>query len=252
MSSPCRSSKLDPENPIPPPLPSEKASSRPPTPARGDAPVGSPLRSPLRHADNTIPPPVVTVAKANRMSRDDASAVVKLDGAGGMRAGERGLGTASAIVRRQRMTRAEAVLRMAAVLLCMISFSVMASDKTEGWAGDSFDRYKEFRFLVAINVIGFVYSLFQVYGKIHRVIAMKYIIASPKRYYFELAMDQILAYLLMSASSAAASRNDAWVSRFGRDDFTDKASGAIVMSFLAFVVFALSSLLSAYNLFRAL
>lgn len=146
MSSPCRSSKPDPENPIPPPLPSEKASSRPQTPARVDAPAGSPIRSPLRHADSTVPPPVVTVAKANRMSRGDASAVARLDGVGGVRAGERGLGTASPIVKRQRMTRADAVLRVAAVLLCMISFSVMASDKTEGWAGDSFDRYKEFRY----------------------------------------------------------------------------------------------------------
>ncbi|URD97858.1 hypothetical protein MUK42_32012 [Musa troglodytarum] len=146
MSSPCQSPKLDPQNPIPPPLPSEKAPSRPQTPARGDAPAGSPIRSPLRHADSTNPPPVVTVAKANRTSRDGASAVARLDGAGGVRAGARGLGTASEIVRRQRMTRAEAALRAAAVVLCMISFSVMASDKTEGWAGDSFDRYKEFRY----------------------------------------------------------------------------------------------------------
>ncbi|CAL9083796.1 unnamed protein product [Musa textilis] len=146
MSSPCQSPKLDPQNPIPPPLPSEKAPSRPQTPARGDAPAGSPIRSPLRHADSTNPPPVVTVAKANRTSRDGASAVARLDGAGGVRAGARGLGTASEIVRRQRMTRAEAALRVAAVVLCMISFSVMASDKTEGWAGDSFDRYKEFRY----------------------------------------------------------------------------------------------------------
>lgn len=37
-------------------------------------------------------------------------------------------------------------LRVAALVLCMISFSVMVSDKTDGWAGDSFRRYKEFRY----------------------------------------------------------------------------------------------------------
>lgn len=37
-------------------------------------------------------------------------------------------------------------LRVAALVLCMISFSVMVSNKTDGWAGDSFHRYKEFRY----------------------------------------------------------------------------------------------------------
>ena len=32
------------------------------------------------------------------------------------------------------------------VVLCLISFSIMAADKTQGWSGDSFDHYKEFRF----------------------------------------------------------------------------------------------------------
>lgn len=36
--------------------------------------------------------------------------------------------------------------RVCEFVLCLISFSVMASDKTEGWSGDSFDRYKEYRF----------------------------------------------------------------------------------------------------------
>ena len=38
--------------------------------------------------------------------------------------------------------------RLSEVVLCLISFSVMAADKTQGWSGDSFDRYKEYRFLV--------------------------------------------------------------------------------------------------------
>jgi len=60
---------------------------------------------------------------------------------------------------------------------------------------------------------------------------------------------QILAYLLMSASSAAASRNGDWVSDFGSDDFTKMINGSIAISFLAFLALALSSIISAYKFF---
>lgn len=59
---------------------------------------------------------------------------------------------------------------------------------------------------------------------------------------------QILAYLLMSASSSAATRVDDWISNWGKDDFTQMASSSIAMSFLAFVAFAFSSLASGYCL----
>ncbi|KAF5946445.1 hypothetical protein HYC85_016673 [Camellia sinensis] len=58
----------------------------------------------------------------------------------------------------------------------------------------------------------------------------------------------ILAYLLISASSSAATRVDDWVSNWGKDEFTQMASGSIAMSFLAFAAFSLSSLISGYNL----
>ena len=61
---------------------------------------------------------------------------------------------------------------------------------------------------------------------------------------------QILAYLLIAASSVAASRNDLWMSRFGSDEFMDMANVSIAISFLAFVALALSALISAHNLFR--
>jgi len=37
--------------------------------------------------------------------------------------------------------------RITEVILCVISFSIMAADKTQGWSGDSYDRYKEYRSL---------------------------------------------------------------------------------------------------------
>lgn len=38
--------------------------------------------------------------------------------------------------------------RVLEMVLSLIAFSVMASDKTQGWSGDSFDRYKEYRYTI--------------------------------------------------------------------------------------------------------
>lgn len=61
---------------------------------------------------------------------------------------------------------------------------------------------------------------------------------------------QILAYLIMSASSSAATRAYDWISNWGKDEFTEMASASIGVSFLAFVAFAFSALISGYNFFN--
>lgn len=49
--------------------------------------------------------------------------------------------------RRELMVkRAELGFRVCEVILCLVSFCVMMSDKSQGWAGDSYYRYTEFRF----------------------------------------------------------------------------------------------------------
>ncbi|KAK9119695.1 hypothetical protein Scep_017788 [Stephania cephalantha] len=67
-------------------------------------------------------------------------------GGGGGRTPSR---TVSAILWRQRreamVKRAALGFRVCEIVLCLISFSVMAADKTRGWAGDSFDRYQEYK-----------------------------------------------------------------------------------------------------------
>ena len=60
---------------------------------------------------------------------------------------------------------------------------------------------------------------------------------------------QVLAYLLMSASSAAASRHHLWVSRFGKDRFNDKINVAVLFSFLAFLALSGNAVISTANLF---
>jgi hypothetical protein len=60
---------------------------------------------------------------------------------------------------------------------------------------------------------------------------------------------QMLAYLLLSASSAALSRNGVWMSRFGGDQFTKLINASASMAFLAFIALGLNSVISAYCVF---
>ncbi|KAF8005962.1 hypothetical protein BT93_K0290 [Corymbia citriodora subsp. variegata] len=158
----------------------------------------------------------------------------------------------SAIVRRSNskdmVKRAGLGFRMSEMILCLISFSVMAADKTQGWSGDSFDRYKEYRFCLSVNVIGFAYSVFQAYDLTYHLISGKHVIRHHLRSHFDFFMDQILAYLLIAASSAAATRVVDWETNWGKDSFTEMASASIAIAFLAFVSFAFSSLISGYNM----
>jgi hypothetical protein len=133
-----------------------------------------------------------------------------------------------------------------------------------------------------VNVIVCAYSIAQSFGEIRRLISPRFIFRSMSSYYCSLLLDQastlyrafpelkllvrkklnrwcsdprrccllqVLAYLLMSASSAAASHNDLWVSRFGTDAFNRKISSALWLSFIGFLTLALNALISTANLF---
>ncbi|CAJ1943880.1 unnamed protein product [Sphenostylis stenocarpa] len=138
--------------------------------------------------------------------------------------------------------------RLSEVVLCLVSFSVMAADKTRGWSGDSFDRYKEYRYCLSVNVIAFVYAAFQTCDLAYQVVTGRSMINHHLRYHFDFFMDQVLAYLLISSASSAATRVDDWLSNWGKDEFTEMASASVAMAFLAFIAFAISSLISGYNL----
>ncbi|KAJ4829079.1 hypothetical protein Tsubulata_030978, partial [Turnera subulata] len=150
-------------------------------------------------------------------------------------------GRSGTVLRRSRnedvTTISELGFRISGVVLCLISFSVMAADKTQGWSGDSFDRYKEYRYCLCVNVIGFVYSVFQVYDVSYYIATTKHVMRHHLRRHFNFFMDQasilylkplvsgwsaevvifeywVLAYLLMSAASSAATRVDDWQSNW--------------------------------------
>lgn len=48
---------------------------------------------------------------------------------------------------RAEVRRVAVFLRVLAAVLCLVSFSVMAADRTKGWDGDSYRRYEEYRYV---------------------------------------------------------------------------------------------------------
>ncbi|GAA0174122.1 hypothetical protein LIER_27575 [Lithospermum erythrorhizon] len=151
--------------------------------------------------------------------------------------------------KREKMVKMVALgFRVVGAICCLISFSVMAADKNKGWALDSFHRYKEFRYSLSVNVIGFVYSVGQAFDSGFYLATGKYVLEHPYRYYFDFAVDQIVTYLLISASSSASTRIDDWQLNWGKDKFPDMATASVAISFLAFVAIAFSSLISGYTL----
>ncbi|KAL4566593.1 hypothetical protein LXL04_030712 [Taraxacum kok-saghyz] len=192
----------------------------------------TPFRSPLSNSEKsshtiTISPlakaqPPPAAASYNRSAKADA-----LTGVDGGTNKTRAPVTPIARKSRREVTseRAALVCRVCEVILTLIAFSVMASDETQGWSGDSFDRYKEYRYLVALNAIAFTYAAFQFIDLTYQLIYQKH----------------LLTY------SLPATRIDDWASNWGKDEFTKKASVSVVMSFLSFGCFAISSLISGYN-----
>ncbi|CAN6482830.1 unnamed protein product [Victoria cruziana] len=160
----------------------------------------------------------------------------------------------SPIVRRWNrdkiLRRAGLAFRICGLLFSLVSFSVMAADKTQGWSGDSFYRYKEYRYVISVAVITFAYSMLQLAVHLYQFATGKPAIRRPLSLYIDFACDQVLAYLLISASSSAASLTDDTQAEWGKDPFTDLASGSVGMSFLAFTALALSSLISGYHVYN--
>ncbi|XP_066329235.1 CASP-like protein 4A1 [Miscanthus floridulus] len=148
------------------------------------------------------------------------------------------------------MQRTALLARGAAAGLCLAALAVLAADNRKGWARDSYSNYTQFRYSEVVNVIGFLYSVFQFVALAELMRRNKHLIPHPKRDLFDFTMDQVLAYLLISSSSSATARVSDLIDNWGSDPFPSMANGSIAISFLAFAVFAICSLISAYNLFR--
>ncbi|GLJ24235.1 hypothetical protein SUGI_0462130 [Cryptomeria japonica] len=156
----------------------------------------------------------------------------------------------------QRIRVTNLVLRGLGVLFSFISFVIMASDDqgSQDYISNdddrSFDAFAAYRYCLAMGVIAFVYLVLQlgkgIYVTFFNPNSFRHVAFS----YVDFIGDQILAYLLMSSSSSAASqtgtleRFDYFLSR----RTIDLPAASSSMSFLAFASVAASSVLSSFAL----
>ncbi|KAF2308552.1 hypothetical protein GH714_010537 [Hevea brasiliensis] len=188
------------------------------------------------------PPPAAAAAAAVHVSKVGSDAqddeVVKSaeDGITGGGGSSRRRANLSISGRKREIVKRKTLLgfRFFGLVFCLASFSIMAADKNEGWALDSFYRYKEFRYCMSVNVMGFVYSGLQAYDLAYSLATGKLVSQNQLRYYLDFSLDQaspfpwLLTYLLLSSSSSATFRVEDWESNWGKDKFPAMARSSVV------------------------
>ncbi|OMO84938.1 hypothetical protein CCACVL1_10542 [Corchorus capsularis] len=155
----------------------------------------------------------------------------------------------SAITRRWKredlMNRGSLVARGLAMVFSLLSLIIMASNKHGGWK--NFDKYEEYRYLLAIAILSTLYSGAQALRQVNEMSTGKPMFERRISAMVDFFGDQLVAYLLISSTSAAIPFTNSL--RSGQDNiFTDASASAISMSFFAFVSLALSAMVSGYKL----
>ncbi|KAK3139056.1 hypothetical protein QOZ80_5AG0377150 [Eleusine coracana subsp. coracana] len=169
-------------------------------------------------------------------------------GNGDAAAGGTSGGVVASAVRRWRsldfLDRSGSALRGGGWAFALLSFLLMACNEHGDWM--QFDRYEEYRYIVAIGLLAFVYTTLQLVRLAVRLTGGQDL-ELKTGLLFDFAGDQVTAYLLMSALSAAIPITNRM--RQGADNvFTDSSAASISMAFLAFVCLALSALISGFKL----
>ncbi|XP_042439927.1 CASP-like protein 4B2 isoform X1 [Zingiber officinale] len=193
--------------------------------ARSIVPVVAPVPPPVVEKD----PPITPAAGG----ADDGSKVVR------------------SVVRRWKredlLEKAGLVLRALAWVFSLVAVALLASNKQGGWM--NFDRYQEYRYLLSVAAIAMVYSMVQLLRQAHRFMTGKDLAPLTYSWTFDFAGDQVMAYLLISASSAAIPITDR-MRREVVNSFTDISVVAISMTLLSFVALGSCSLISGFKVAR--
>ncbi|KAL5197631.1 hypothetical protein ABZP36_001143 [Zizania latifolia] len=130
------------------------------------------------------------------------------------------------------------VLRAAAALLAFVAVALVASCRHGGWM--QFARYQEYRYLLGVTVVAAVYSALQALRTFRR----------RRATFLDFAGDQVVAYLLITASSAALPITIRMRSAVV-NIFTDAIAASISLAFLAFAALAVSAMLAGFRLSAA-
>lgn len=164
------------------------------------------------------------------------------------------------------MKNTELALRFGSAIFSLIAFSVIISTSEKRIAAGStfyvkFSDYQAYNYLAALNLLSFLYSAGQL---VLLAQAKGNILSSPVKSGILLYLgDQILAFLMVSSSSSAATASE--LSRHGLHNiwppacstwqlslFCCKADVAVSMSFVSFLLMLLSSFASGYHLSKVL
>ncbi|KAM0832699.1 hypothetical protein ACQ4PT_025153 [Festuca glaucescens] len=182
----------------------------------------------------------------------DAPAAADVEKAGVSGGGDAGAsgggGAVGAIVGRWRrqdlLDKSGSALRAAAWAFSLLAFLIMVCNEHGDWK--QFDRYEEYRYIVAVGLLAFVYTTLQLVRHGVRLNGGQDL-QGKVGLLVDFAGDQVTAYLLMSALSAAVPITNRM--REGADNvFTDSSAASISMAFFAFVCLALSALISGFKL----
>ncbi|OIS98125.1 PREDICTED: CASP-like protein 4B1 [Nicotiana attenuata] len=155
----------------------------------------------------------------------------------------------SNIVRRWKredlVKRGSLVLHGFGLVFSLIAFIVMASNTHGDWK--DFDRYEEYRYVLAVAILCTLYTGLQFLRQIHELSTGKESFSQQKLALLSFISDQVVAYLLLSAASSAVPLTNRM--RENNDNiFTDSSVAAISMEFFAFFALAVSALISGYKL----
>ncbi|CAN4126236.1 unnamed protein product [Withania somnifera] len=143
------------------------------------------------------------------------------------------------------IVRSSLVLHGFAFIFSVIAFIVMASNTHGDWK--DFDKYEEYRYVLAIAILSTLYTGLQVLRQIHELSTGKESFSQQRVAFVGFVGDQVLAYMLLSAASSAVPLTNRM--RENNDNiFTDSSVAAISMEFLAFIALAVSALISGHKL----
>jgi len=169
------------------------------------------------------------------------------DGGGGART--RSSGVVDSVAARWRredmLDKIPLALHASAAAFAFVALVLVASNQHGDWM--QFDRYQEYKYLLAIAALAFLYSLAQAARHALRMRGGVDPVSAPSGRLLDFVGDQAVAYLLMSALSAAVPITNRMRSAVV-NNFTDATAAAISMAFFAFVALALSAVVSGYKL----
>ncbi|XP_057801110.1 CASP-like protein 4B1 [Salvia miltiorrhiza] len=143
------------------------------------------------------------------------------------------------------LKRGSLAFRAFGLLFSLLAFIIMATNQHGD--GREFDKYEEYRYVLAIAILSALYTGLQTWKQIHEIYTTREIISRQNASLIDFIGDQLVAYLLLSAASAAVPLTNSM--RQGSDNiFTDSSASAISMEFFAFFSLGLSALISGYKL----